>query len=56
MKKAKRLSAKTARRKGLVTGKDVASNIFSGLDSKKPQQFGRTFGRAVRQPNRRTGR
>ena len=37
--------------KGL-SEKGLAANIFSGLDSRRPQQFGR----AVRQPNHRGGR
>ena len=39
-----------------LTGKRMADNVFSGLDSDRRQQIGRTFARPVRQPNRRGGR
>ena len=55
MKRPKPKGKGKGKPKGL-TARRMVGNIFSGLDSKKPQQFGRTFGRAVRQPNRRTGR
>ena len=49
MKKAKakkrRLSAAAARRKGLITNRQMVNNIFSGLDSRRTQQFGRTLSR-----------
>ena len=46
--KPKAPSAAAARRKGLVSGRQVANNIFSGRDAKRPQQFGRTLSRGRR--------
>ena len=31
-----------------LTGRQVANNVFAGLDSKRPQQFGRTLSRGRR--------
>ena len=54
-RKPKRLTAAQAKPKGL-TGRRAASNIFAGLESKRPQQFGKSFAKPVRQPNRPRGR
>ena len=54
MKKPK--SRRSPKSKSGLSGKRLADNMLSGLDSKRPQQFGRTFGRPVRQPGRRGGR
>ena len=43
MKKGKRLTAKAARRKGLLTGRDMVANAFAGLYSNRRQPFGRTI-------------
>ena len=41
-------SAAAAKRKGLVTGLQVAANVFAGLDSRRVQPYGRTLNRGRR--------
>ena len=55
-KKKKKLTQKEAKKRGLVSGRELTGNVFSGLNTEQRQQIGKTFGRAVRQPNRRGGR
>ena len=54
MKAKSKSGRSTPKPKGL-TGRRAASNIFAGLESKRPQQFGKSFAKPVRQPNRRGG-
>ena len=55
MKGKSKSGRSTPKPKGL-TGRRAASNIFAGLESKRPQQFGKSFAKPVRQPNRPRGR
>ena len=42
-RKPKKLTASQAKKRGLVTGKDVVNNAFAGLYSNRRQPFGRTI-------------
>ena len=51
-RKGKKLTKEQARKRGLVSGRGMADSIFSGLDSRRTQQIGRTFGRQPRRGGR----